>query len=77
MAAMGGQLAEAGVLQGSCGYGLLNMDVYPYWSAAALSTSSTFYKNDPVQGCGCGSGSPANMLLPLAGAEVPRVQGVL
>ena len=38
-------------MQGACGYGMLNKEVYPYWSAAALSTSSQYYK-DPVQGCG-------------------------
>ena len=30
---------------------MLNKNIYPYWSAAALSTSSPAYK-DPVQGCG-------------------------
>jgi hypothetical protein len=39
-------------LQGACGYGMLDKEKYPYWSVAALSTSSEFYKKGPVQGCG-------------------------
>jgi hypothetical protein len=38
--------------QGACGYGMLDKEKYPYWSVAALSTSSEFYKKGPVQGCG-------------------------
>ena len=40
-------------LQGSCGYGLMDKSKYPYWSVGALSTSSSYYSDGPVQGCGC------------------------
>lgn len=40
------------VMQGSCGYGVLDKSKYPYWSVAALSTSNSFYKAGPVGGCG-------------------------
>ena len=39
--------------QGACGYGNLDKGTWPYWSVAALSTSNSFSKAGPVQGCGC------------------------
>ena len=39
--------------QGACGYGYLDKGTWPYWSVAALSTSNSFSKAGPVQGCGC------------------------
>lgn len=39
-------------VQGSCGYGSLKKDTYPFWSVAALSTSNRFYKAGPINGCG-------------------------
>jgi len=38
--------------QGSCGYGLLNQDQWPYWTVGALSTSNSFFEAGPLQGCG-------------------------
>jgi hypothetical protein len=38
--------------QGSCGYGMLNKGVWPYWSVAALSSGNSFSVAGPVQGCG-------------------------
>ena len=38
-------------VQGSCGYGLLDMNTWPYWSVAALSTSNHWFLSGPVQGC--------------------------
>ena len=39
-------------MQGSCGYGLLPRDRWPYWSVAALSKGNPFFKNSTVEGCG-------------------------
>ncbi|GAB4819908.1 hypothetical protein N2152v2_006954 [Parachlorella kessleri] len=41
-----------GTKEGSCGYGLLPRDRWPYWSVAALSQSNPFFKNSTVEGCG-------------------------
>ncbi|KAK9835375.1 hypothetical protein WJX81_005549 [Elliptochloris bilobata] len=41
-----------GTVTGACGYGLLDKGNWPYWSVAALSTSNSFSKAGPVQGCG-------------------------
>lgn len=38
--------------QGSCGFGILDKVTYPYFAAAALSTSNSFFKAGPVNGCG-------------------------
>ena len=38
--------------QGSCGYGSLDKEKWPYWSVGALATSNMFYEQGPVQGCG-------------------------
>ena len=38
--------------QGSCGYGILDKDKYPFWSVGALAESSSFYASGPIQGCG-------------------------
>lgn len=32
----------------TCRYGLLNKTDYPYWSVGALSTSNSFYNNEPL-----------------------------
>ena len=40
------------MLQGSCGYGDMDKSKYPFWSVAALSTSNSFYKAGPINGCG-------------------------
>lgn len=31
-------------LQGSCGFGLLQKNLYPYWTAAAFSPANKFYQ---------------------------------
>ncbi|KAK9819970.1 hypothetical protein WJX72_004607 [[Myrmecia] bisecta] len=41
-----------GTSDGSCGYGLLDKTVWPYWSVGALSRNNSFYKNGPIRGCG-------------------------
>ena len=46
------QLRLLACLQGSCGYGDLQKEAYPFWSVAALSTSNRFYKAGPGNGCG-------------------------
>lgn len=46
------QLTASLYVQGSCGYGSLNKQAYPFWSVAALSTSNRFYKAGPANGCG-------------------------
>ena len=43
---------ESTVWQGSCGYGLLDKNDWPYWTVGALSTSSSFFEAGPLQGCG-------------------------
>ncbi len=40
------------LLQGSCGFGLLQQNQYPFWRAGALSTSNHFFLNEPQQACG-------------------------
>ncbi|KAK9820245.1 hypothetical protein WJX72_007952 [[Myrmecia] bisecta] len=44
--------ASFGTSVGSCGYGLLDKTVWPYWSVGALATNNTFYKIGPIRGCG-------------------------
>lgn len=39
-------------LQGSCSYGILNPDTYPYWTVAALSPANQFAMAGPSEGCG-------------------------
>ncbi|CAL5229279.1 g12572 [Coccomyxa viridis] len=41
-----------GTITGSCGYGKLDKGQWPYWSVAALSSSSSFSKGVSAQGCG-------------------------
>ena len=40
------------VWQGSCGYGMLDKEKWPFWSVGALATSNMFYEQGPVHGCG-------------------------
>ena len=37
-----------GTLDGSCGYGLLPQNTWPFWSVGALATSSAFFQNGPM-----------------------------
>ncbi|KAK9863435.1 hypothetical protein WJX84_009026 [Apatococcus fuscideae] len=37
---------------GSCGYGAIPLNSYPYWSIGALSMSNLFFQEGPVEGCG-------------------------
>ena len=48
--------------QGSCGYGMLDKEKWPFWSVGALATSNMFYQQGPVQGCGCVT-SPLHLFL--------------
>lgn len=41
-----------GTLEGSCGYGLLSKNTWPFWSVGALATGNSFFKSDPMSGCG-------------------------
>ena len=41
-----------GTKEGSCGYGAIPKDQYPYFSTAALAPSNKFYAADELQGCG-------------------------
>lgn len=41
-----------GTAVGSCGYGYLDRNQWPYWSVGALATSNTFYESLPIKGCG-------------------------
>ncbi|KAK9855455.1 hypothetical protein WJX84_002873 [Apatococcus fuscideae] len=41
-----------GIVIGSCGYGVIPQQTFPYWSVGALSTSNLFFEEGPVQGCG-------------------------
>lgn len=38
--------------QGSCGYGVLNKNSYPFWSVGALSLSNQFSVAGPAKACG-------------------------
>lgn len=38
--------------QGSCGFGVLQKDDWPYWTVGALATSNKFFNDGPVEGCG-------------------------
>ena len=37
---------------GSCGYGTISKDQYPYFTVAALSPQNSFYQAGPLDGCG-------------------------
>ncbi len=41
-----------GTQEGSCGYGTLGKDRFPYFSTAALAPSNRFYTADALHGCG-------------------------
>lgn len=41
-----------GTSVGSCGFGLLAHNQYPFWAVGALSTSNHFFLNEPQQACG-------------------------
>ncbi|EFN54108.1 hypothetical protein CHLNCDRAFT_136257 [Chlorella variabilis] len=41
-----------GTKEGSCGYGVIPKEQYPYFSTAALAPSNKFYKADELHGCG-------------------------
>ena len=50
--------------QGSCGYGLIPKDKWPYFSVAALSNNNSYFQEVPGHACGacfqiqCASGGP-------------------
>ena len=37
-----------GTLDGSCGYGPLPQNIWPFWSVGAVATSSAFFQNGPM-----------------------------
>jgi hypothetical protein len=41
-----------GTSVGSCGFGLLARNQYPFWAVGALSTSNHYFLNEPQQACG-------------------------
>lgn len=41
-----------GVLKGSCGYGLLMRNEWPYWQAAAIAPGNPLYSSGNPKGCG-------------------------
>ncbi|GAB4813674.1 hypothetical protein N2152v2_000720 [Parachlorella kessleri] len=41
-----------GTKEGSCGYGLIQKDIYPYFATAALSLSNKFSIAGPLKACG-------------------------
>ena len=41
-----------GTKDGSCGYGAISKDRFPYFSTAALAPSNRFYTADALHGCG-------------------------
>ena len=41
-----------GTKEGSCGYGNLSKDVYPFWQVAAFATSNKFFNSLPGKACG-------------------------
>lgn len=41
-----------GTKDGSCGYGTLPKDAYPYFATAAFSPSNRFYQQGPLNACG-------------------------
>lgn len=49
------------ILQGSCGYGVLDKTEWPYWSVAGISVKSPFYIAGPVHACGCAHSAHACM----------------
>lgn len=38
--------------QGSCGYGVLNKNDYPYWSVVGISVNNPAFQSGPVKACG-------------------------
>lgn len=41
-----------GTSVGSCGFGYLARNQYPFWAVGALSTSNHYFQNEPEQACG-------------------------
>lgn len=41
-----------GTKDGSCGYGAISREHFPYFSTAALAPSNRFYAADTLHGCG-------------------------
>ena len=41
-----------GTKEGSCGYGSLSKDQYPFWQVGAFATSNKFFKSIPGSACG-------------------------
>lgn len=40
------------LLQGACGYGVLDKNSYPFWSVAAFSLTNSFSVAGPAKACG-------------------------
>ena len=40
------------ILQGACGYGMLDKNSYPFWSVAAFSLTNSFSVAGPAKACG-------------------------
>ena len=45
-------VASFGLLSGSCGYGLLQQNQWPYWQATAISAGNIVYSSGNPKGCG-------------------------
>lgn len=41
-----------GTKEGSCGYGNLSKDQYPFWQVGAFATSNRYFKSIPGSACG-------------------------
>ena len=41
-----------GLLDGSCGYGELQQDQWPYWQAVAIGPSNSLFTGGNLKGCG-------------------------
>lgn len=41
-----------GTKEGSCGYGNLSKDQYPFWQVGAFATSNKYFKSIPGSACG-------------------------
>ena len=41
-----------GTKEGSCGYGALSKDQYPFWQVGAFATSNKYFKSIPGSACG-------------------------
>ena len=41
-----------GTKEGSCGYGNMSKDVYPFWQVGAFATSNKFFNSLPGKACG-------------------------